>query len=83
MEEVGRENIFIFGLTADQVTSLRNGGYNPQTYYDSDAELRLALDSISPWGFSHRKIPIFFHPLWNRCCTGEISICSWPTTGLT
>jgi starch phosphorylase len=62
MEEVGRENIFIFGLTADQVTSLRNGGYNPHTYYDSDAELRLALDSISRGDFSPED-PYLFSPI--------------------
>ena len=62
MEEVGKENIFIFGLTADQVTSLRSGGYNPRTYYDSDSELRLALDSISRGDFSPED-PYLFSPI--------------------
>jgi glycogen phosphorylase len=62
MEEVGEENIFIFGLTADQVTSLRNGGYNPQTYYESDAELRQTLDSISRGDFSPED-PYLFSPI--------------------
>ncbi|MBC2712204.1 MAG: glycogen/starch/alpha-glucan phosphorylase [Desulfosarcina sp.] len=62
MEEVGEENIFIFGLTADQVTSLRNGGYNPRAYYDSDAELRQALDSISRGDFSPED-PYLFSPI--------------------
>jgi starch phosphorylase len=62
MEEVGAENIFIFGLSADQVTSLRNGGYNPRTYYDSDAELRQALDSISRGDFSPED-PHLFAPI--------------------
>ncbi len=62
MEEVGEENIFIFGLTAGRVTSLRSGGYNPRTYYDSDAELRLALDSISRGDFSPDD-PYLFSPL--------------------
>jgi len=51
MEEVGEENIFIFGLTARQVTDLRNGGYNPRSYYEKDAELRRVLDSISRGDF--------------------------------
>ena len=52
MEEVGKENIFIFGLTARQVTDLRNDGYNPLNYYENDAELRRVLDSISRGDFS-------------------------------
>ncbi|BBO79077.1 alpha-1,4 glucan phosphorylase [Desulfosarcina widdelii] len=52
MEEVGKENIFIFGLTARQVTDLRNNGYNPWSYYENDAELRRVLDSISRGDFS-------------------------------
>jgi starch phosphorylase len=62
MEEVGEENIFIFGLTADQVTDLRMKGYNPQSYYDSDAELRQALDSISRGDFSPED-PYLFSPI--------------------
>jgi starch phosphorylase len=62
MEEVGEENIFIFGLTADQVVSLRNGGYNPRAYYDSDAELRQTLDSISRGDFSPEE-PSLFSPI--------------------
>jgi starch phosphorylase len=62
MEEVGEENIFIFGLTADQVTALRSGGYNPRTYYDNDSELRLALDSISRGDFSPED-PYLFSPI--------------------
>ena len=52
MEEVGKENIFIFGLTARQVTDLRNNGYNPWSFYEKDAELRRVLDSISRGDFS-------------------------------
>ena len=62
MEEVGRENIFIFGLTTDQVTTLRRDGYNPRAYYDSDAELRQTLDSISRGDFSP-KDPGLFAPI--------------------
>ena len=83
MEEVGKENIFIFGLTADQVTDLRNGGYNPWSYYDSDAELRQVLDSISRGDFSPEDPYLFSPPLWNRCCTRGITTCCWPTSGPT
>jgi len=62
MEEVGKENIFIFGLTADQVATLRSDGYDPRAYYDSDAELRQTLDSISRGDFSPQD-PHLFAPI--------------------
>ncbi|GAB6905915.1 glycogen phosphorylase [Desulfosarcina cetonica] len=62
MEEVGKDNIFIFGLTADQVVSLRASGYNPRDYYDKDAELRQVLDSIARGDFSPED-PHLFAPI--------------------
>jgi glycogen phosphorylase len=59
MQEVGAENIFIFGLTAEQVTSLRASGYDPRSYYDGDAELRKTLDSISRGDFSPQENDLF------------------------
>ncbi len=44
LEEVGRENIFIFGNTVEQIDELRQRGYNPWDYYHRDEELRLTLD---------------------------------------
>ncbi len=43
-EEVGDENIFIFGMTVEEVTALRNKGYNPRSYYERDEEIRTILD---------------------------------------
>jgi len=43
-EEVGAENIFIFGHTVDEVEALRAGGYNPWDYYHRDEELRAVID---------------------------------------
>ncbi len=63
MEEVGEENIFIFGLTADQVATTRGDGYDPHTYYDGDAELRHTLDSISRGDFSPPNDPHLFAPI--------------------
>jgi starch phosphorylase len=45
-EEVGEDNIFIFGLTAQEVAALRRDGYNPWDYYHANGELRQALDMI-------------------------------------
>ena len=46
-EEVGPENFFLFGLTADQVQELKTRGYRPRDYYDQNAELRGVLDFIA------------------------------------
>ena len=45
-EEVGDDNIFIFGLTVEQVEALRAGGYQPWSRYQADEELRAVIDWI-------------------------------------
>ena len=51
-EEVGDENIFIFGNTVDDVEKLRHEGYNPWDYYNSNDELKKALDQIKDGFFN-------------------------------
>jgi starch phosphorylase len=62
-DAVGRENLFIFGLTAQEVGDLRASGYRPRQLYEENAELRLALDQIRTGFFadgdSHRFSDIF------------------------
>ncbi len=43
-EEVGDDNIFIFGLTVDEVKALDAQGYNSAEYYENNAEIRACLD---------------------------------------
>ena len=43
-EEAGDENIFIFGMTVDEVAALQSRGYNPWDYYQADEELRAVID---------------------------------------
>jgi len=52
MQEVGDENIFIFGLKADEVSTTKSNGYNPWDYYNSNPELKEALDMIASGYFS-------------------------------
>lgn len=52
MEEVGEENIFIFGLTTPQVAEVKANGYNPHDYYHSNPELKQVLDMIASGFFS-------------------------------
>lgn len=58
-EEVGDENIFIFGLTVEQVEELRRSGYDPNAYYHANAELKRALDQIKSGFFSPENKHLF------------------------
>jgi starch phosphorylase len=58
-EEVGAENFFLFGLTADQVTALRAGGYTPREYYDRNADLRAVIDLIASGGLANGDTQLF------------------------
>jgi starch phosphorylase len=60
-EEVGDDNIFIFGLTADQVEAMRSS-YNPRHYYDTDSEIRRVIDLIQNDFFSLTE-PGVFRPI--------------------
>jgi len=62
MEEVGRDNIFIFGMNADEVADLRSRGYNPKEYYNGNLELRRVLDMVSS-GFFSPGSPDLFTPI--------------------
>ncbi len=64
LEAIGAENMFIFGLTAEEVAELRaSGRYNPWEYYEADPDLRGALEVL------HRGAlvggdPGVLHDLW-------------------
>ena len=61
-EEVGEQNFFLFGLTAQEVADLKNSGYRPGSYYEQNVELKLVLDRIREGYFSHGD-PGLFSPL--------------------
>ena len=52
MEEVGKENIFMFGLNTQEVAALKNSGYAPWNYYHANNDLKMALDMIASGYFS-------------------------------
>ncbi|MBK7631416.1 MAG: glycogen/starch/alpha-glucan phosphorylase [Ignavibacteriales bacterium] len=58
-EEVGDENIFIFGLLADEVVKLKSNGYNPRDYYEKNVELKKVIDMIATNFFNKKEIGIF------------------------
>jgi len=58
-EEVGAENFFLFGLTADQVRATLAAGYHPWDIYQSNPILREVIDSISSGQFSRGDHNLF------------------------
>jgi starch phosphorylase len=55
MEEVGDDNIFIFGLTTPEVAAAKANNYNPREYYKQNAELKQVLDMIGSGFFSMQE----------------------------
>jgi starch phosphorylase len=51
-EEVGAENFFLFGLTAEEVRATKAKGYDPRRHYEADPALREAIDAIASGRFS-------------------------------
>lgn len=56
-EEVGKENIFIFGMTVEEVTDLCARGYNPESLYRADEELRAVVDWVGSNYFTPNDTP--------------------------
>ncbi|MFA5906348.1 MAG: glycogen/starch/alpha-glucan phosphorylase, partial [Desulfobacula sp.] len=67
--EVGKENIFIFGLTADEVVKKKQEGYNPRQYYEGNKEIKKILDMIDSGYFSSEN-PGLFRPIVHSLLDG-------------
>ncbi|MCK5208659.1 MAG: glycogen/starch/alpha-glucan phosphorylase, partial [Cyclobacteriaceae bacterium] len=59
MEEVGEDNFFLFGLKTEQVYELKSKGYNAYSYYESNNDLKKALDMIATGYFSPENRDLF------------------------
>ncbi|MCC5816667.1 MAG: glycogen/starch/alpha-glucan phosphorylase [Leptospira sp.] len=64
MEEVGEENIYIFGLNVNEVSDLKGRGYNPKDYVDSNPELTRILRMIRD-GFFSGNDSYLFQPIYD------------------
>jgi starch phosphorylase len=58
-EAVGRDNIFIFGMTVEEVSALVSKGYNPREFVSRDQGLQRVLDLIKDAFFSYDRKDIF------------------------
>ncbi|KPP99682.1 MAG: starch phosphorylase GlgP [Bacteroidetes bacterium HLUCCA01] len=68
-EEVGDENIFIFGLKVEEIDEIRQRGYNPWDHYHASAELRQIVDQIRDGFFSPGQSNLFA-PIYNTLLDG-------------
>jgi starch phosphorylase len=68
-EEVGDENIFIFGLRTNQVNELRANSYNPWDFYHKNERLKKVMDLIS-LGFFSPEEPQLFRPIYDSLLNG-------------
>ena len=74
-EEVGDENIFIFGNTVEQVTELLAKGYNPSEYYHSNPELRAVLDWLGSGYFTENEGQDILAPLRDNLIYHDPFLC--------
>ncbi len=58
-EEVGAENFFLFGLTAEEVKATWKGSYDPMAFYRGDDELRAVIELIRDGHFSRGDRELF------------------------
>ena len=58
-DEVGADNIFIFGLTVEEVVALTAKGYCSQDYYQADEELRAVIDWLGSDYFTPGELGAF------------------------
>ncbi len=58
-EEVGADNFFLFGATADKIRQLKSDGYHPEMCYKGDDELRQVIDLVRSGVFSAGDANLF------------------------
>ena len=68
-EQIGEENMFIFGLRADEIDELRRKGYNPWEYYNKSPVLQKVMNLISS-GFFSPEEPHLFKPIYDSLLAG-------------
>jgi starch phosphorylase len=65
VDEVGKDNAFIFGLSSDEVIGYeKNGGYNPKEIFNTDSEIRDVLTKLIN-GYYCPQNPEEFRELYN------------------
>ncbi len=71
LEEVGEKNIFIFGLTTEEVAQTKQTGYNPRQFYNDNSELKQVLDMIGSGYFSPAELERYKPIIYNLLDHGD------------
>lgn len=74
-EEVGPENIFIFGMTVEEVHALFAKGYKPQDFYEADEELKAVVDWVGSNYFTPDEPPGVLTPLRDNLYYSDPFLC--------
>ena len=71
VDEVGKENALIFGLSSDEVIAYEhNGQYNPRDIYNSDADIRAVLTQLVDGTYSQGNFEEF-RDIYNSLLDGQ------------
>ena len=72
-EEVGKDNMFIFGASADEIINLENnGGYNPMDIFNNDQDIRRVLMQLIN-GYYSPQDPELFRDIYNSLLNTQSS----------
>ena len=72
-EEVGKENMFIFGASADEIINIENkGGYNPMDIFNNDQDIRRVLMQLIN-GYYSPQDPELFRDIYNSLLNTQSS----------
>ena len=72
LEEVGKDNIFIFGMKTEEVQALKQSGYNPFVYYDKNQKLKQIIDMLKSGFFSSGDTHLFMPIVQSLLDWGDI-----------
>ena len=75
LEEVGSENIFIFGNTVEEVKALVAKGYKPGDFYNASEELRAVVDWVGSNYFTSEETPGILQPLRDNLLYHDPFLC--------
>jgi starch phosphorylase len=75
LEEVGEENIFIFGNSVEQVHELLAKGYNPGDYYRANPELAAIIDWLGSDYFTGNESSDILTPLRDNLIYHDPYLC--------